>query len=146
MTTADNTPTSAQARDLLDRADHLGLRATAGASTGPVLALAMFGASTSMGTLAIASAPKGAVPALSIMMMTWLAVALAFALVAAVKANARRGFGRRWAVSMAAWGIAFIIANFTAFGLISAGFGFSIAASALIAVVTIGGIIWELRA
>lgn len=99
-----------EAQELLDHAGRLGAATRSGASWPYIAGLLGMGGASSMGLLALAWAPQG---------LTWLPMLVLFAWIGALFAIAavfgrasKRGFGRRWTLTILIWGAVWVVGVF----------------------------------
>lgn len=139
--TDDVTPDADHARELLSRAEAARSTARAAASWPNIAGLAGLGGASSLGLVALAFAPVG---------MTWLPMVLLGIWIAGMLAlgfrfgrSVKQGFGHRWALTMSAWGLAWIIGVFGVTIWFEGQTWFLAAASTALSLVTLGGAWWE---
>ena len=106
--TDSNTPSPAEARELLARAESLGSSATAAAGWPHIAFMLSFGVSTSMGTLAMGLTTGQPYFIALMAMLIWNIVLVSFMTVFA--ASSKKGFTKRWAIYGGLWTAAYAVA------------------------------------
>lgn len=100
-------PTPEEARALLAQASRSESVTKAGSSWPQVAGILSLGATSSLALPAIAYAPAGSL-ALPIGLMTfWMAASFVF--MVAFTRSVKRGFGRRWVLTIVIWGILWVV-------------------------------------
>ena len=104
-------PDPDEARRLLDEADRAGSTARAGASWTAVALLMAIGAGSSAALIGMWFAPTDLLWLPMSTFFLWLAIGLVFH--RRFSTSSKRGFSRRWLITMAAWAVVWTVAVFT---------------------------------
>lgn len=104
--TAGGNPTPDEARALLAQAMQSESTTKAGSSWPQIAGLLSLGAASSLALPAIVYVPSDLIALPMTLMMVWIAASFAF--MTAFNRSVKRGFGKRWVLTIIAWGILWV--------------------------------------
>ncbi len=136
-------PTPQRARELLEQAARTDSTTRAGSSWPQIAGLFGLGAASSLGLVALAYVPDELVALPLVLVFVW--VAALFAFIALFSRAIKRGFGRRWTVTILAWGVLWVAGVCGIYWWFPGQLWFLVAASAALTVVTLLGAWLEAR-
>lgn len=135
-----------RARDLLDRAAHVGSAARSGAGWPQIACLLGLGGVSSMFIVAVyllTRADERLIWLPMVMMAGWLAILMG--MMAVFSRSTKAGFGKRWRTAMTAWGITWAVAIIGSTVWWKGELWFTLAAIAALTIVTVAGAWREAR-
>ena len=104
---AGHSPTPEEARALLAQASQSESTTKAGASWPQIAGLLSLGAASSLALPAVVYVPGDLLALPMALMMLWIAASFVF--MAAFSRSAKRGFGKRWVITIITWGILWVV-------------------------------------
>lgn len=138
------TLTPDEARALLDQAERTASTTRAGASWPHIAGLLGMGAASSLALPALAFVPSKELIWLPLLLLfAWIGALFAFAGV--FGRSVKRGFGRRWSITIATWGVLWGVSVFGVSWWFAGQTWFLVVASAALTVVTLAGAWAEAR-
>lgn len=137
------TLTPDEARALLDQAERTASTTRAGASWPHIAGLLGMGAASSLALPALAFVPTELTWLPLVLLFTWIGALFAFAGI--FGRSVKRGFGRRWTATIAAWGVLWAIGIFGTSWWFAGQTWFLVAASSALTIVTLAGAWAEAR-
>jgi len=138
-------PSPEEAELFLAHAHQVSATAMAGVSWPYITVLVALGAATSLGTLAMNLTSGTAYLVSTIAMLTWVALIMSgFMLLG--RRSSKLGFQKRWSRYMSAWALSYGIAIVCATSELKGNLVIACLASALIAAVTVVGVVVEVSA
>lgn len=138
-----NEMSAAHASGLLRQADQAAAAAKRAASWPAIATLLLIGASSSFALVLFAYVPEGLAWLPLTLLMAWFAVGLLICL--PQLKSVKQGFGRRWLVTMAIWGVTWCLAIVGSSTIFVGQLWFLLVASFALAAVTVGGALAEIR-
>lgn len=135
-----------RARDLLDRAAHVGSAARSGAGWPQIACLLGLGALSAMFMVAVylvAVADERLIWLPMVTMAVWLAILMV--VMGAFSRSTKAGFGQRWRAAMTAWGITWVAAILGSTIAWKGELWFTVVAIVALTVVTVAGAVREAR-
>ncbi|WP_422117094.1 hypothetical protein [Brachybacterium sp. UNK5269] len=101
-----NDPTPDEAQALLAQASQSASTTKAGSSWPQIAGLLTLGAASSLALPAIAFAPSRSIALPVVLVMVWIAAAVMFMM--AFNRSVKRGFSKRWLLTIATWGVCWV--------------------------------------
>lgn len=136
-------PTPEEARGLLEQAERTASTTRAGASWPQVAGLLGLGGASSLALVALAHVPEELVALPLVLFFAWMGALFVF--VAFFSRAVKRGFGRRWVGTLAAWGVLWVAGVFGIYWWFPGQLWFLAVISGLLILVTLLGAWLEAR-